>query len=98
LAEMSGWAWLTLGAVEWLCGISGEVCERAAFAQVSAVEPADCKSVAKASKVRILHLPPTCTKDPWPAQHAGQGSFSWWLFGRGSVTAGNSSGQRRLRS
>ena len=40
-----------------LCGMRAQVRARALFAQVRAVRRPDYESVAKASKVRILHLP-----------------------------------------
>src|SRR5919112_3803869 len=42
-----------------LWGIRGEFRAEAMNPRVAALEPPDCKSVAKASQVRILHLPPT---------------------------------------
>src|SRR5664280_1220730 len=41
-----------------LWGIRTEVVARQAFPLVTGVQTRDCKSIAKASKVRILHLPP----------------------------------------
>jgi hypothetical protein len=41
-----------------LWGIRTEVIASQAFVLVTALQPMDCKSIAKASKVRILHLPP----------------------------------------
>ena len=48
LAGVSGYLW----------GIRTEVVEGQAFPLVIGLQPWDCKSIAKASKVRILHLPP----------------------------------------
>jgi hypothetical protein len=42
-----------------LWGIRTEVIAGQAFPLVTGLQPWDCKSIAKASKVRILHLPPS---------------------------------------
>jgi hypothetical protein len=44
--------------VGYLWGIRTEVVVGPAFSLVSVLSPMHCKSIAKASKVRILHLPP----------------------------------------
>ena len=44
--------------VGYLWGIRTEVVVGQAFALVTVLQPRDCKSIANASKVRILHLPP----------------------------------------
>jgi hypothetical protein len=44
--------------VGYLWGIRTEVVAGQAFALVTVLQPWDCKSIVKASKVRILHLPP----------------------------------------
>jgi len=45
-----------------LWGICAEVVAGQAFPLVTGVQPRVCKSIAKASKVRILHLPPRAEK------------------------------------
>ena len=47
-----------------LCGIRTEVVTHHAFPLVTGLQPKDCKSIAKASKVRILHLPPRAEMAP----------------------------------
>src|SRR5450759_3959646 len=47
-----------------LRGIRTEVVAGQAFALVTVLEPVDCRSIAKASKVRILHLPPRAQRAP----------------------------------
>ena len=49
---------LLSAVVGYLWGIRTEVGARQAFPLVTGLQPGDCKSIAKASKVRILHLPP----------------------------------------
>src|ERR1035437_703089 len=46
----------------YLWGIRTEVVVGQAFALVTVLQPWDCKSIAKASKVRILHLPPRAVR------------------------------------
>src|SRR6478735_1546829 len=43
--------------VEGLCPLCGQVSRIAVYPQVTGAPPSDCKSVAKAPKARILHLP-----------------------------------------
>ena len=47
-----------------LWGIRTEVVADQAFPLVTGLQPWDCKSIAKASKVRILHLPPHAERAP----------------------------------
>jgi hypothetical protein len=47
-----------------LWGIRAEVVAVQAFPLVTGLQPWDCKSIAKASKVRILHLPPRAERAP----------------------------------
>jgi len=54
--EVSGWPRLTSD----ICGeYARKLSGVQAFLLVTALSPMDCKSIAKASKVRILHLPPS---------------------------------------
>ena len=53
---------LTPESIGRLCRIRVEVCRSGVFVQVSALRASGCKSVAKATKVRILHLPPSVMK------------------------------------
>src|SRR5471030_1271217 len=54
--EVSGWPRLTSA----VCGeYARKLSGGQAFLLVTALSPKDCKSIAKASKVRILHLPPS---------------------------------------
>src|SRR5665647_439429 len=46
-----------------------------AFPLVRGVPPVDCKSIAKASKVRILHLPPCAERAP-DLRKRGSGALS----------------------
>jgi hypothetical protein len=50
--------------VEGPWGIRGELSLAAASVLVSESHYLDCKSVAKATKVRILHLPPSAPRGP----------------------------------
>jgi len=50
--------------VGYLWGIRTEVVAGQAFSLITGLEPWDCKSIAKASKVRILHLPPRAERAP----------------------------------
>jgi hypothetical protein len=50
--------------VGYLWGIRAEVVVGQAFSLVTGVQPRDCRSIAKASKVRILHLPPRAREGP----------------------------------
>ncbi len=53
---VSGWPRLTSG----ICGESArKLSMEGTFSLVTALSPMVCKSIAKASKVRILHLPPS---------------------------------------
>src|ERR1035437_6358993 len=47
-----------------LWGMRTEVVGEVAFCLVRGLSPMDCKSIAKASKVRILHLPPRAERAP----------------------------------
>jgi hypothetical protein len=47
-----------------LWGMRMEIVEGQAFSLVKGLQPWDCKSIAKASKVRILHLPPRTERAP----------------------------------
>jgi hypothetical protein len=58
-ALLSGWHRMGPMASGYLWGIRAEVELKAGSLQVTEAEWSDCKSVAKASQVRILHLPPT---------------------------------------
>jgi hypothetical protein len=51
-------------AVGYLWGIRTEVVAGQAFPLVTGLQPWDCKSIAKGSKVRILHLPPRAERAP----------------------------------
>ena len=48
-----------------------------AFRLVTALSPGGCKSIAKASKVRILHLPPSAQRAP-DQQKRRSGALSWF--------------------
>ena len=47
-----------------LWGMRTEVVGEVAYCLVRGLSPMDCKSIAKASKVRILHLPPRAERAP----------------------------------
>jgi hypothetical protein len=57
-----------------LWGIRTEVVADRAFPLVTGLPPWDCRSIAKASKVRILHLPPRAER-PLTCGDAGRGPF-----------------------
>ena len=61
---MSGCRRRSTAVIDCLWGIRGEVWVEAASVLVSESHWLDCKSVAKATKVRILHLPPSGPKRP----------------------------------
>jgi len=54
--------WSVEGGCLW--GIRTEVVVGQAFSLVTGLQPWDCTSIAKASKVRILHLPPRAQRAP----------------------------------
>jgi len=58
-----------------LWGIRTEVVVGQVSALVTGLQPWDCKSIAKASKVRILHLPPCAERAPDLRDNVGRGLF-----------------------
>jgi hypothetical protein len=59
------------------CGIRADLRLRSWFVLVSGLGGAVCKSVARASKVRILHLPPSVRSTPARAVLGGAFTVGW---------------------
>src|SRR5664280_1934751 len=62
-----------------LWGIRTEVVAGEAFPVVTDLQPWDCKSIAKASKVRILHLPPRAKRASDAMKERGLLPLQWRL-------------------
>jgi hypothetical protein len=68
------WPWAATAGNGCLCGIRVEVGPVVVFVQATGLGASVCKSVAKATKVRILHLPPRARRVP-DLRNASQGPF-----------------------
>ena len=65
-----------------------EVAEGQAFPLVTGLQPWDCKSIAKASKVRILHLPPRAEEASDQRKRGAEAFFDTrWGYPKGTSIA-----------